>query len=99
MHIDENPLFRKAIVPWYDSEAACLVTVVLLEMVYIFGVAGLSVAVHTPAFRGYIWLPVVLIVLSFGVVLSITIRLIRRYSRRRKLRRRGGDFVSIERRR
>jgi hypothetical protein len=98
MHIDENPLFRKAIVPWYDSEAACLVTVVLMEMVYIFGVAGLAVVRDTPGFYRYIWLPVVLIVLSFAVVLSITFRLIRRYTHRRKIRRRHADFVSVERR-
>jgi len=86
MRIDENPLFRKAICPWYDSEPACLVTIVFLEMVYIFGVFGLSVVRETPAFHRYVWLPAVLMVLSLGVVLSITARLIRRYHRRQKKR-------------
>lgn len=98
MHIDENPLFRKAIVPWYDSEAACLVMVILMEMVFVFGVAGLSVVLGTPEFHRFIWLPAVLLVLSFGVVFSITVRLIRRYARRRKKRQSQSDLVSIERR-
>lgn len=84
MQLDENPLFRKAIVPWYDSEAMCLVTVILMEMVFVFGLAGLSVVLETPEFHHFIWLPAVLLVLSFGVVLSTTARLIRRYTRRRK---------------
>lgn len=88
MHIDENPLFRKTIVPWYDAEAACLVTVIIMELAFGFGVVGLWAVQDAPQFHRYIWLPWVLISLSFGVVISITIRLIHRYTRGRKKRKR-----------
>ncbi|WP_373498607.1 hypothetical protein [Desulfococcus sp.] len=98
MHIDENPLFRKAIVPWYDSEAACLVTVILMESVFVLGVFGLSVVRETPEFHRYVWFPVTLMALSFAAVLSITIRLFRRYAHRRKKRQGQSDYISIGRR-
>lgn len=98
MQIDENPLFRRAIVPWYDSEAACLVTIILMESVFVFAVFGLSVVREIPEFQRYLWFPVVLMTLSSGVVLSITIRLFRRFVQRRKKRKAGSDYIAIGRR-
>jgi len=99
LRIDENPLFRKTIVAWYDAELTCLITVFLMELVFLFGAAGLSVVHEAPPFRRYIWLPSVLMGLSFAVVISITIRLIHRYTRGRKKRRSGvPGFISIKRR-
>ena len=79
MRLDQNPVFRKVIVPWYDSETACLILVVCVSFVILFGFAGISVVRENAAYREYIWVPVALIVLGAGVVVSITIRLIRRY--------------------
>lgn len=80
MQIDDTPLFRKIIVPWYDSEAICLLTIVFMDVVFLFGVAGVSVALSHPAFHTHIWIPILVMVLSGGVIISVTIRLIRRYA-------------------
>ncbi|MBW1726315.1 MAG: hypothetical protein JRJ62_01795 [Deltaproteobacteria bacterium] len=73
MRIDQNPLFRKVIVPWYDSEAACYIVIFFMFIVFLFGVAG---------FHEHVWVPVLLMVMSGGVIISTTTRLIKRYSRR-----------------
>lgn len=99
MQIDENPLFRKAIVPWYDSEAACLITIILMESVFVFALLGLSVVRDVPEFRRYLWFPGVLMALSFSVILSITIRLLRRFAHHRKKRNAAHpEAISIGRR-
>ena len=79
MRLDQNPVFRKVILPWYDSETACLILLVCISLVLLFGFSGVSVAHENEGYREYIWVPVALIVLSAGVIVSITIRLIRRY--------------------
>ena len=44
MKIDPNPLFRKAIAPWYDNNAACWILLVALIGVAVFSGAGIAVA-------------------------------------------------------
>ena len=80
MRLDQNPVYRKVILPWYDSEIACLILIVLLLVVFLFGFIGISVASESISYSSYIWVPIILVVLSGGVILSITIRLIRRYA-------------------
>ncbi len=80
MRLDQNPVYRKVIVPWYDSEIACLVLIVILFVVFLFGFIGISVASESIFYGSSIWVPIVLVVLSGGIILSITIRLIRRYA-------------------
>ena len=80
MRLDQNPVYRKVIVPWYDSEIACLVPMVFLFVVFLFGFIGISVASESMYYRSYIWVPIILVVLSGGIILSLTIRLIRRYA-------------------
>ena len=80
MRLDQNPVYRKVILPWYDSEIACLILIVLLLVVFLFGFIGISVASESISYSSYIWVPIVLVVLSGGVILTITIRLIRRYA-------------------
>ena len=79
MRLDQNPTFRKVIVPWYDSETACFIVIVLMFLVFMFGFAGTSVASENSAYSGYIWVPVLLMVMSGVVIVSTTARLIRRY--------------------
>lgn len=76
---DQIPSFRRLLVPWYDSEAACLVAILLMDMVFLFAALGMEEARRTPEFRGYMGFPVLLMVLSGGVIVSITVRLIRRF--------------------
>ncbi|HIJ56087.1 MAG TPA: hypothetical protein HPQ03_08170 [Deltaproteobacteria bacterium] len=81
MRLDQNPVYRKVIVPWYDSEIAFLVLIVFLFVVFLFGFIGISVASESISYRSYIWVPIVLVVLSGGTILSLTFRLIRRNAR------------------
>jgi hypothetical protein len=80
MRLDQNPVYRKIIVPWYDSEIVCLILIAILFAVFLFGFIGISVASENASYRSYIWVPIVLVVLSGGLILSITVRLIRRYA-------------------
>ncbi|MEJ2656013.1 MAG: hypothetical protein P8012_02305 [Desulfobacterales bacterium] len=82
MRIDQNPLFRKSIIPWYDSEAACIGIIIFMIIVFFFGCIGISVAREEAEFHGYVWIAVLLVVLSGGVILSTTVRLIKRHTRR-----------------
>ncbi len=80
MRLDEsNPVFRGPIVPWYDSNVVCLTTIGVLLAVVGFGLIGIHVARKTPVYADYIWVPTLLVLLSAGVVLSITLRLVSRH--------------------
>ena len=82
MRIDQNPLFRKSINPWYDSEAVCIGIIIAMLIVFIFGCIGISVAREEARYHGYVWIAVVLVVMSGGVIFSTIIRLIKRHARR-----------------
>jgi hypothetical protein len=82
MLLDESPVFRRKFVPWYDKPLMCLVTILFLDGVFLFSAAGISVARMAPAFYHHIWVPVLLMTVSGGLMLSILIRLIRRYARK-----------------
>ncbi|TES94598.1 MAG: hypothetical protein E3J94_00380 [Desulfobacteraceae bacterium] len=82
MRIDQNPVFRKAIVPWYDSETACLIVIFFMFLVFLFSCAGISVARANIEYHEYVWVPVLLVVMSGGVIIFTTIRLIKRYAHR-----------------
>jgi len=79
MKIDPNPLFRKAIAPWYDSNAACWILLVALIGVAVFSSAGIAVASSRPDYLHHLWVPVTLLVLSFIASTSVVYRLIKRH--------------------
>ncbi len=79
MRFDEKPIFRKIIVPWYDSETACLLLILFMVLVFLFGIAGLSVSSEIIEYNDFIWVPILLILLSGWVVVSTMIRLIKRF--------------------
>jgi len=82
MRLDQNPVFRKVIVPWYDSETVCLIVIVCMGVVAIFGSAGIAVARDNLIYQKHIWVPILLVLMSASVVVSIAIRLVRRYLQR-----------------
>jgi nitrogen fixation/metabolism regulation signal transduction histidine kinase len=82
MRIDQNPLFRKTIISWYDSEAVCIVVIVFMIIVFFFGVVGISVSREDTEFHGYVWVAVLLVVMSGAVIFSTILRLIKRHARR-----------------
>ena len=82
MPSDKNPVFRKAVIPWYDSKTAYIIVIVFLLLVFLFAMVGISVSGDNPAYHGYVWVPVILLVLSAGVITITIARLIKRYTRK-----------------
>lgn len=82
MHLDQGPVFRKAITPWYDSETICWVMIIGLAVAAAFGLVGIDLARSHPQWHGHVWLPVLLVVLCALVILSAAFRLVRRYAYR-----------------
>lgn len=74
MHLDQNPFFRKAITPWYDSNFSCWLLVAVMSVVFIFAVAGMFVASSVADFSDHIWFPGFLAFLSFFLVVKIVAR-------------------------
>ncbi len=81
---DQNPLFRKVIQPWYDTDAACILTGIFMMLVFGFALAGISVASEIPGRSGDMWVPIALLVLSATGIAMILVRLYRRHAHRFK---------------
>lgn len=82
MSFDQKPLFRKIILPWYDSEMVCFIIIAFMFLVLIFGMMGISAACEKVEYREHIWLPVILVIMSGLVMVSTAIRLTKRYLQR-----------------
>jgi len=78
MRLDPNPSFRKVIVPWYDSGSIYVAVIVLMIFAFLFSMAGVSLAISQDTCRPHIWLPVLLLFLSASVIVSLTLRLLKR---------------------
>ena len=79
---DKSPVFRKAIIPWYHSKTVYGASIAFMLIVFLFGLAGISVSLENIQFNDYIWVPIVLVVLSGGIILFNFVRLIRRHASR-----------------
>ncbi len=82
MPADKNPVFRKAVIPWYNSSTAHIIVVLFMLLVILFAAAGLAVARENPDYRGYIWLPALLLAMSVAIIVTTAIRLIKRYTQK-----------------
>jgi len=82
MRLGKNPVFRRAMVPWYDSETMCLGVIVLMFLAFLFGIAGISIAGEDLRYGSYLWIALLIVGLSSGVIISTTVRLIKRYAGR-----------------
>jgi membrane protein required for beta-lactamase induction len=76
---EKNPVFRRAIIPWYDSDRVCWIVVGLMIAIAIFSAAGILAALEDPRFHNYFWLPLLLLLLSAGIAVSTLMRMMRRY--------------------
>ncbi len=76
---EKTPVFRRAIIPWYDSDRACWIVVGFMFVTAIFSTVGLFTALEEPAYQNYFWLPLLLLLLSVGISTSTLIRMFRRY--------------------
>ena len=78
----DKHLFRKEIIHWYNSNPVYLFLILVMFIVFLFGVAGISVSRENTEYHGNAWIAVLLMVMSMGVIVSTTIRLVKRYSDR-----------------
>ncbi len=72
-------MYRKVIIPWYDSETVCIFMISFMFLVFLFSLAGMSVAYENPDYHEHIWVPVLLIVLSSCIIISASLRILRQY--------------------
>jgi len=79
MSLDPNPVFRKVIVPWYETKEVCYTLIIFMTLVLLFGGTGVSVALMTPSYHTYLWVPLLLIILSLVVIISSIRQLISFY--------------------
>jgi hypothetical protein len=82
MPADKNPVFRKAVIPWYNSTTAHIIVVLFMLVVILFAAAGLAVARENPDYQGYIWVPALLLAMSVAIIATAVIRLIKRTSQK-----------------
>jgi len=79
MPSDKSPVFRKPIIPWYHSKTAYGMTIAVMLLVLLFGLAGISVTREFERYSGYIWVPLVLVILSGAIAVTTLVRLFRRH--------------------
>ncbi len=79
MRLDPSPMYRKVIIPWYDSETVCVFMIGCMLLVFLFSLAGLSVSYENPDYHKHIWVPVLLILLSSCIIISTSLRIARQY--------------------
>lgn len=81
MRLDDSPVFRREIIPWYDATITCILTLVLMDGVFLFSATGASVVREAPAYHADLWVPAILMATSGAVIVTISLRLIRRLLR------------------
>lgn len=84
MRLNPNPLFRRIIMPWYDSTLVCWILLVSMVGVLLFSITGIFVAGENPAYSKNQWVPLALAAMSLFVGLSVSSRLINRYQQHKK---------------
>jgi hypothetical protein len=75
MHVEQPPIYRKIIIPWYDSNAVCIGLMAAMLPVLFFGILGTSASLETPEYRQYGWLPGLLVGMSLWVIFSVGLRM------------------------
>ena len=80
MPSEKSPVFRKPVIPWYQSKTAYILTIVFMLIVFLVGLSGISVTREVDEYNGYVWIPSLLVVLSGCLIIINTIRLVRRYT-------------------
>jgi len=82
MPLNQNPVFRQVIIPWYDSQKVCYLFIIIMFFTFLFGLMGILVAGEITEYKKYLWVPLLITLLSAGVMVSTTTRLIKRYINR-----------------
>lgn len=76
MKLDRDPVYRRVIYRWYDSEWSCIVAILLMSFVLFFSISGIFVALEKFDYRQYVWVPALLSILSGAIIISNTVRLV-----------------------
>ena len=84
MHFTPRPVYRREIIPWYDSNTACAVMIGFLLSVMLFALIGFFEARANPAFNPHTWVPLLLFALSATILASTVARLIQRHLQQRE---------------
>jgi len=79
MRYDKKPVYRRLIIPPFDSNAVCLVVMFFMVVVIWFAMIGIDVAYEKSEYHRHMWVPFLLILMSTLVFVLTSIRLIRRY--------------------
>ena len=77
--MEQNVVHRKAFTPWYDTDTMCAATLIFTVLVFLFGLAGLSVCEEMPLFQAHVWVPALMLTLNGILFVSLFIRLVKRY--------------------
>ena len=80
MPVDKNPVFRKAVIPWYNSTGVYIIMIIFMLLVFFFALVGISVTREYPEYQGYAWVPAVLLAMSAGIIITTAARIIKRHS-------------------
>jgi hypothetical protein len=84
MKLDDSPFFRKAVIPWHDSDLFCMVVCALAAAVFLFARIGFGITQSHEAYQAYGWVPLLLMVLSAVILAASAIRLIVRIMKRHR---------------
>lgn len=69
---------RKSLIFRLHPAVGVSLALLALSALLVFGLIGLSVARAEEAFRGYAWVPRLLVIASAGLILTTLVRLLRR---------------------
>lgn len=84
MPSDKNPVFRKAIIPWYNSTTVYIIVLIIMLLVLFFAIDGISVSREYSEYQGYIWVPALLLAMTAAIIITLAARLIKRYTQKSK---------------
>ena len=80
-----SPVYRKFLIPWYDSDFSCFATMVFMIPIILFGLAGIFVAYENSEYKDHIGIPMFLVLASLGIIFSTSTRLLKRYAYKLKV--------------
>ena len=78
----KNPVFRKAIIPWYNSTTVYIIVLIIMLLVLFFAISGISVSQENSEYRGYVWAPALLLAMTAAIIITTAARLIKRHTQK-----------------
>jgi|AntRauTorckE6833_2_1112554.scaffolds.fasta_scaffold88776_1 hypothetical protein len=78
MKKDEKNFSGRIIPPWYDSDGLCFLILYSMILIFIFSVSGIFTALKSDHSDLFIKIPVLLCTMSFYLIVSVLVRLIKR---------------------